>query len=112
MGRGRGRAHRRPGRRHRHPPAPPASPPTRGRVLPAADQRVLTAFGAQVEAALDRDRLTLVTNSLHYRPASDPPVLTASALGDHAELRIIDRGPGIPKPIGRPLKVASEEIPA
>jgi two-component system sensor histidine kinase KdpD len=46
---------------------------------------------------LERVIANLVTNALRYSPASDPPVLTASALGDHAELRVIDRGPGIPE---------------
>jgi two-component system, OmpR family, sensor histidine kinase KdpD len=38
----------------------------------------------------------LVSNALRYSPAGSPPVLTASSLGERIELRIIDRGPGIP----------------
>jgi len=45
---------------------------------------------------LERVIANLVSNALRYSPASQPPVITASALGDHAELRVIDRGPGIP----------------
>jgi two-component system sensor histidine kinase KdpD len=48
-------------------------------------------------ALLKRVIANLVTNALRYSPTSDPPVLTASTLGDHAELRIIDRGPHIPE---------------
>ena len=36
-------------------------------------------------------------NALRYSPAGRPPLLTASALGDRVELRVIDRGPGIPE---------------
>ncbi|MDA8320097.1 MAG: DUF4118 domain-containing protein [Actinomycetota bacterium] len=39
----------------------------------------------------------LVSNALRYSPAASPPMLTASALGDTVELRVIDRGPGIPR---------------
>ena len=45
---------------------------------------------------LERVIANLVSNALRYSPASHPPVVTASALGDQAELRVIDRGPGIP----------------
>ncbi|HVB42355.1 MAG TPA: DUF4118 domain-containing protein [Streptosporangiaceae bacterium] len=38
----------------------------------------------------------LVSNALHYSPPGHPPLLTASSLGDRVELRVIDRGPGIP----------------
>src|SRR5262249_715772 len=36
-------------------------------------------------------------NALRYSPASKPPLLAASALGDRVELRVVDRGPGIPE---------------
>jgi len=45
---------------------------------------------------LERVIANLVSNALRYSTASQPPLLTASALGDHVELRVIDRGPGIP----------------
>jgi two-component system sensor histidine kinase KdpD len=54
----------------------------RGRLLPAADQRVLTAFGAQVVVALDRDRLTrqaaqakpaLEADQMHGAAGRGPP---------------------------------------
>jgi two-component system sensor histidine kinase KdpD len=38
----------------------------------------------------------LTSNALRYSPAGKPPLLSASALGDRVELRVIDRGPGIP----------------
>ncbi len=46
---------------------------------------------------LERVVANLVANALRYSPAGSPPVLTASSLGDRVELRVIDRGPGIPR---------------
>ena len=37
----------------------------------------------------------LVSNALRYSP-DEPPRVTASALGDVVELRVVDTGPGIP----------------
>jgi two-component system, OmpR family, sensor histidine kinase KdpD len=45
---------------------------------------------------LERVIANLTANALRYSPAGTPPVLTGSALHDRVELRIIDRGPGIP----------------
>jgi two-component system sensor histidine kinase KdpD len=38
----------------------------------------------------------LTGNALRYSPGGKPPLLSASALGDRVELRVVDRGPGIP----------------
>jgi len=38
----------------------------------------------------------LAENAIRYSPPGTPPVITASALGGRIELRVIDRGPGIP----------------
>jgi two-component system, OmpR family, sensor histidine kinase KdpD len=46
---------------------------------------------------LERVIANVTANALRYSPAGSPPLLTASALGDRVELRIIDRGPGIPE---------------
>jgi two-component system, OmpR family, sensor histidine kinase KdpD len=46
---------------------------------------------------LERVIVNLTSNALRYSPAGDPPLLSASALGDRVELRVIDRGPGIPE---------------
>ncbi len=46
---------------------------------------------------LERVIANLVSNALRYSPTANPPVLTASALEDQVELRVIDRGPGIPE---------------
>jgi two-component system sensor histidine kinase KdpD len=46
---------------------------------------------------LERVIFNLVANSLRYSPPGSPPLLTASALGARIELRVIDRGPGIPE---------------
>jgi two-component system, OmpR family, sensor histidine kinase KdpD len=45
---------------------------------------------------LERVISNLSANAIRYSPPGSPPLLTASSLGDRIELRIIDRGPGIP----------------
>src|SRR5665811_828547 len=45
---------------------------------------------------LERVIANLVENALRYSPPGNPPVITGSSLGNRVELRIIDRGPGIP----------------
>jgi two-component system, OmpR family, sensor histidine kinase KdpD len=49
-------------------------------------------------AILERVIVNLTTNAVRYSPPGRPPLLTASALGDRVELRVADRGPGIPEP--------------
>jgi two-component system, OmpR family, sensor histidine kinase KdpD len=46
---------------------------------------------------LERVLANLVSNALRYSPSGSPPVLTASSLGDRVEVRVIDRGPGLPE---------------
>jgi two-component system sensor histidine kinase KdpD len=46
---------------------------------------------------LERVIVNLTRNALRYSPAGDPPLLTASSLGDRVELLVIDRGPGVPE---------------
>ncbi len=48
-------------------------------------------------AILERVIVNLTENALRYSPAGKPPLLTASSLGDRVELRVVDRGPGIPE---------------
>jgi two-component system sensor histidine kinase KdpD len=48
-------------------------------------------------AILERVIVNLTANAVRYSPAGQPPLLTASALGERVELRIADRGPGIPE---------------
>ncbi|HZR51345.1 MAG TPA: ATP-binding protein, partial [Streptosporangiaceae bacterium] len=48
-------------------------------------------------AILERVIVNLTENALRYSPPGKPPLLSASALGDRVELRVIDRGPGIPE---------------
>ena len=47
-------------------------------------------------ALVQRVVVNLVSNALRYSPVGSPPLITASAFGDRVELRIVDRGPGIP----------------
>jgi two-component system, OmpR family, sensor histidine kinase KdpD len=48
-------------------------------------------------AILERVVVNLCENALRYSPAGKAPLLAASALGDRVELRVVDRGPGIPE---------------
>jgi two-component system sensor histidine kinase KdpD len=48
-------------------------------------------------AILERVVVNLTQNALRYSPDGTPPLLAASALGDRVELRVVDRGPGIPR---------------
>jgi two-component system sensor histidine kinase KdpD len=48
-------------------------------------------------AIMERVIVNLAVNALRYSPAGSPPLLTASALGDRVELRVVDRGPGVPE---------------
>ncbi|RSM68579.1 histidine kinase [Actinoplanes sp. ATCC 53533] len=45
---------------------------------------------------LERVLVNLIGNALRYSPPDRPPAVTAGALGDRVELRVIDHGPGIP----------------
>jgi two-component system, OmpR family, sensor histidine kinase KdpD len=45
---------------------------------------------------LERVVANLAANGLRYSPAGKPPHLTTSRLGERVEIRVIDRGPGIP----------------
>jgi two-component system sensor histidine kinase KdpD len=45
---------------------------------------------------LERVVANLVGNALRYCPPGTPPLVTGSSLGVRVELRVIDRGPGIP----------------
>jgi two-component system sensor histidine kinase KdpD len=45
---------------------------------------------------LERVIVNLTSNALRYSPPGSPPLLIASALADRVELRVVDRGPGIP----------------
>src|SRR6185312_5919281 len=48
-------------------------------------------------ALLERAIANLVANALRFSPADAPPTVTASALGDRVELRVVDTGPGVPR---------------
>jgi two-component system, OmpR family, sensor histidine kinase KdpD len=48
-------------------------------------------------AILERVIANVTANAVRYSPAGSPPLLRASTLGDRVELRIVDRGPGIPE---------------
>ncbi|MEU4218250.1 DUF4118 domain-containing protein [Actinoplanes sp. NPDC026623] len=46
---------------------------------------------------LERILVNLVANALRHSPPDRPPIVTASALHDTIEIRVIDHGPGIPE---------------
>ncbi|HEY2506065.1 MAG TPA: DUF4118 domain-containing protein [Streptosporangiaceae bacterium] len=46
---------------------------------------------------LERVIANLTANALRYSPPGSPPTLAGSALRDRVELRVVDRGPGIPE---------------
>jgi two-component system, OmpR family, sensor histidine kinase KdpD len=48
-------------------------------------------------AILERVISNLAANALRYSPPGRPPALTGSSLLDRVELKIIDRGPGVPE---------------
>jgi two-component system sensor histidine kinase KdpD len=48
-------------------------------------------------ALMERVIVNLARNALQYSPPGTPPLLTARARGGRVELRVIDRGPGIPR---------------
>ncbi|MGF7234065.1 MAG: sensor histidine kinase, partial [Frankia sp.] len=48
-------------------------------------------------ALLERVIANLTANALRYSPPEQPPLITASAFADRVELRVIDRGPGVPE---------------
>src|SRR5713101_6625750 len=66
--------------------------------------RALGSIGPQAQAVMlavpplmERVIANVTANALRYSPAGSPPLLTASARGNRVELRVVDRGPGIPE---------------
>ncbi|SNR99662.1 sensor histidine kinase [Actinomadura mexicana] len=47
-------------------------------------------------ALLQRVLVNLITNALRYNPPGKPVLVTAGAIRDRVELRVADRGPGVP----------------
>ncbi|MFC5501781.1 ATP-binding protein [Lysinimonas soli] len=47
-------------------------------------------------ALLQRAVVNLLSNAIRFSPPGSPPVLSTSQFGDHVQLRVVDRGPGIP----------------
>jgi two-component system sensor histidine kinase KdpD len=66
---------------------------------PAAQIRVMipaaTPLAVADPALLERVLVNLLSNAVRCSPAGTPATVTASALGDRVELRIIDQGPGV-----------------
>ncbi|WP_214410713.1 DUF4118 domain-containing protein [Sphaerisporangium fuscum] len=48
-------------------------------------------------ALLERILVNVMTNAVRYSPAGAKVLVTASWHGEHVEIRVIDRGPGIPR---------------
>jgi two-component system, OmpR family, sensor histidine kinase KdpD len=59
-------------------------------MIPAA-----TPLAVADPAMLERVQVNLLSNAIRYSPADSPATVTASALGDRVELRIIDQGPAV-----------------
>jgi two-component system sensor histidine kinase KdpD len=63
---------------------------------------VRVRIGADVPAIrvdpglLERVVANLVANAVRYAPPGTPPLVTASALGGRVQIRVVDRGPGVP----------------
>ena len=45
---------------------------------------------------LERAVANIVENAVKYSPDGEPVLVAASALGDRVEVRVVDRGPGVP----------------
>jgi two-component system sensor histidine kinase KdpD len=45
---------------------------------------------------LERAMANLVENAVKYSPSGTPVLVAASALADRVEVRVVDRGPGVP----------------
>ncbi|MEU3991192.1 sensor histidine kinase KdpD [Streptomyces platensis] len=45
---------------------------------------------------LERSVANIVENAVKYNPDGEPVLVSASALGDRVEIRVADRGPGVP----------------
>ena len=79
-------------------------------VVAAGDRRARTAARARprrvpgdpaasswpTPALLERVLVNLIVNAVRFSPAGGQVVISASAYGEHVELRVVDRGPGIP----------------
>ena len=71
--------------------------------LGLANDRLRVEVPADLPAALcdpvlvQRVLVNLLSNALRYSPPGQPPLVSGSAFGGRVELRVIDRGPGIPK---------------
>ncbi|MEU0091484.1 DUF4118 domain-containing protein [Kribbella sp. NPDC006257] len=48
-------------------------------------------------ALLERVIANLLANAVRHSPAGRAPLVTGSSLGDKVEIRVVDRGPGIPR---------------
>lgn len=48
-------------------------------------------------ALLTRAVVNILANALRFAPDSDAPIVATSVFHDHAQLRVIDRGPGVPE---------------
>ncbi|GIF53861.1 two-component system sensor histidine kinase KdpD [Asanoa ferruginea] len=67
-----------------------------GRLVRAQITADLPAVAAD-PGLLERILVNLITNALRFSPAGRPPTVTARYHGSLVELRVVDRGPGIPE---------------
>jgi two-component system sensor histidine kinase KdpD len=45
---------------------------------------------------LERTMANVVANAVRFAPPGQPPLVTASSLGNRVEIRVVDHGPGVP----------------
>jgi two-component system sensor histidine kinase KdpD len=69
--------------------------PDGSRVVVDVSERLPEAYADAV--LLERVLVNLLANALRYSPAGRPPLVAASCHAGSVEIRVVDRGPGVPE---------------